>query len=83
MICDQTIRLTGTASARDYPAHLRPVAFRDPETGKKLDFLTNDVTLPALPAANLYRLFLCQAGSLYLFLHAMYRGARWPAKSRM
>jgi Domain of unknown function (DUF4372)/Transposase DDE domain len=56
VICDQTIKLTGTASARNYPAHLRRVAFRDPETGKKLDFLTNDFTLPALTVANLYRL---------------------------
>ena len=56
VICDQTIKLTGKISARNYPAHLRRVAFRDPETGKKLDFLTNDFTLPALTVANLYRL---------------------------
>ncbi len=56
VICDQTIKLTGRVSASDYPAHLRRVAFRDPETGKKLDFLTNDFTLPALTVANLYRL---------------------------
>lgn len=45
LICDQTIRLTGTTSAQDYPAHLRRIAYCDPETGKKLDFLTNDFTL--------------------------------------
>jgi hypothetical protein len=56
LICDQTIRLTGTTSAQDYPAHLRRVAYRDPETGKKLDFLTNDFTLLALTVAELYRL---------------------------
>lgn len=56
VICDQTIQLTGRVSACDYPAHLRRVAFRDPETGKKLNFLTNDFTLPALTVANLYRL---------------------------
>ena len=56
LICDQTIRLTGTTSARDYPAHLRRVAYRDPEAGKKLDFLTNDFTLLPLTVAELYRL---------------------------
>ena len=56
LICDQTIRLTGTKSAVDYPAYLRRVAYRDPETGKKLNFLTNDFTLRALTVAELYRL---------------------------
>lgn len=56
LICDQTIRLTGTTSAQDYPAHLRRVAYRDPETDKKLDFLTNDFTLLPLTVAELYRL---------------------------
>jgi hypothetical protein len=55
LICDQTIRLTGTTSPQDYPVHLRRVAYRDPETGKKLDFLTNDFTLLALTIAELYR----------------------------
>lgn len=56
LICDQTIRLTGTTSAQDYPDHLRRVAYRDPETGKKLDFLTNDFTLLPLTIAELYLL---------------------------
>jgi len=56
LICDQTIVLTGTHSGEDYPAHLRRVAYRDPETRKKLDFLTNDFTLPALTITELYRL---------------------------
>ena len=56
LICDQTIRLTGTTSAQDYPAHLRRVAYRDPETGKRLDFLTNDFTLLPLTIAELYRM---------------------------
>lgn len=56
LICDQTIRLTGTESATVYPHRLRRVAYRDPETGKKFDFLTNDFTLPALTVASLYRL---------------------------
>lgn len=56
LVCDQTIRLTGTTSAQDYPSHLRRIAFRDPKTGKKLDFLTNDFTLAALTVAELYRM---------------------------
>jgi hypothetical protein len=56
LICDQTIRLTGTTSAQDYPDHLRRVAYRDPKTAKKFDFLTNDFTLQALTVAELYRL---------------------------
>ncbi len=56
LICDQTIVLTGTQSPHDYPEPLRRVSYRDPETGKKLDFLTNDFSLPALTIAELYRL---------------------------
>jgi hypothetical protein len=56
LICDQTIRLTGTTSPQDYPVHLRRVAFMDPESGKKLDFLTNDFTLRALTISDLYRM---------------------------
>jgi len=56
LICDQTIQLTGTDAQTDYPAHLRRVAYRDPETSKKLDFLTNDFVLPALTVADLFRL---------------------------
>jgi hypothetical protein len=53
---DQTIRLTGVTSPEDYPDHLRRVAYRDPETGKKLEFLTNDFALGPLTIAELYRL---------------------------
>ncbi len=56
LICDQTIVLTGTHSSHDYPVPLRRVSYRDPETGQKLDFLTNDFSLPALTIAELYRL---------------------------
>lgn len=56
LVCDQTIRLTGPTSALDYPTHLRRVAFRDPKSGKKLDFFTNDFTLGALTVAELYRM---------------------------
>lgn len=56
LICDQTIRLTGATSPEDYPDHLRRVAYRDPETGKRLEFLTNDFSLRPLTIAELYRL---------------------------
>jgi IS4 transposase len=32
---------------RGYPAHLRRVRFKEPETGKTFVFLTNQMTLPA------------------------------------
>ena len=40
---------------RDYPSHLRRIRFRDPETGKRLVFLTNQFTLPALTICALYK----------------------------
>ena len=40
----------------DCPSHLRRVAFRDLETGKKIDFLANDFTVGALTATELYRI---------------------------
>jgi IS4 transposase len=53
--CDQTIRLTGTDSATDYPERLRRVKYLDPETGKRLVFLTNNFLLSAKTIADLYR----------------------------
>ncbi len=55
LICDQTIRLTGYYTSRDYPDQLRRIRYRDPETGKVLTFLTNNTTLSALTIAELYR----------------------------
>lgn len=56
VVCDQTIALTGVTTALDYPEHLRYVRYRDPETGKRLGFLTNDFTLPVLTVVGLYRM---------------------------
>jgi len=53
--CDQTISLVWFYSARGYPAPLRRIRYRDPERHKKLVFLTNNFTLPALVIADLYR----------------------------
>ena len=55
IICDQTIALDGHATSKSYPAHLRRVRFRDPETGKTLIFLTNNFTLPATTICALYK----------------------------
>ena len=55
LICDQTIALTGTTSRKDYPAYLRRIRFKDPETGKTLVFLTNNFALPAATICALYK----------------------------
>jgi len=52
---DQTIALAGRAAGKAYPAPLRRVSYADPETGKRLVFLTNDFSLPALAIAKLYK----------------------------
>ncbi len=53
--CDQIIELTGPKTATLYPQPLRRIRYTDPETGKRLVFLTNDFTLPALTIAQLYQ----------------------------
>jgi len=53
--CDQTIALTGPKTATLYPLPLRRIRYTDPDTGKRLVFLTNDFTLPALTIAQLYK----------------------------
>jgi Domain of unknown function (DUF4372)/Transposase DDE domain len=53
--CDQTIRLTGAATAKEYPRPLRRIKYVDPDTGKRLVFLTNNFVLDALTIAKLYK----------------------------
>ena len=55
MISDFLVRLRGPLSRTLYPDTLRRVRYRDPETGKHLTFLTNNLTLDALTIALLYR----------------------------
>ena len=55
LICDQTITLNGYYAAKHYPAHLRRIRYRDPETDKTLVFLTNQFALPALTICALYK----------------------------
>ena len=52
---DQTVTLSGFYSKKDYPDALRRVVYHDAETDKRLVFLTNNFTLPALTIAQLYR----------------------------
>jgi hypothetical protein len=55
LICDQTVVLTVFYSQQGYPNRLRRIRFKDPGTGKRLVFLTNNFALPALTITQLYR----------------------------
>jgi IS4 transposase len=55
ILCDQRIALDGVYTRKNYPAPLRRVRFNDPETGKTLIFLTNQMTLLALTICALYK----------------------------
>jgi Transposase DDE domain len=52
---DQTVILSSFESASVYPDALRRVSYCDAETGKRLKFLTNNFTLPALTIAQIYK----------------------------
>ena len=49
------IRLVNLSSIRHYPDKLRRIHYVDPDTGKSLVFLTNNLELPALTIALLYK----------------------------
>jgi len=53
--CDQAIMLTTFYPAKHYPEPLRRIRYRDPETDKRLVFLTNHFDLPAQTVALLYK----------------------------
>lgn len=53
--CDQTIMLTGPVSQQKYCQRLRRVRFYDASMDKRLIFITNDFTQPALTIAQLYK----------------------------
>jgi len=55
VIFDQTLMLQGYQSARDYPESFRGVRYKDPETGKRLLFITNNTVLSALQICALYK----------------------------
>jgi len=56
LICDQTVVLTVFYSRKGFESPLRRIRFKDPASGKRLVFLTNNFTLPALTITELYRL---------------------------
>jgi hypothetical protein len=56
LICDQTVALTVFYSRKGFEAPLRRIKFIDPESGKRLVFLTNNFALPALTITQLYRM---------------------------
>lgn len=53
--CDQTVRLTGFYTAKDYPEKLRRIKYYDHESGRTFVFLTNNLLLPAMTITELYR----------------------------
>ena len=55
ILFDQTIVLTGFYSQQQYPDTLRRIGFIDPDTDKKLTFMTNNMIEPAITIARLYR----------------------------
>src|ERR1022692_4948238 len=52
---DHIVILSSFESASVYPYPLRRVSYCDAETGKRLKFLTNNFTLPALTIAQIYK----------------------------
>ena len=54
IIADQTVALDGVRTERYYPAHLRRIRYKDPDSGKTLVFLTNRTGLDALTVCALY-----------------------------
>jgi hypothetical protein len=55
LVSDQHIQLMGYRSYKRYPELIRQVTYIDPETGKTLEFLTNNMTLSALTICALYK----------------------------
>jgi hypothetical protein len=53
--CDQIVVPTVFYSRKDYPEKLRRVVFLDKDKDLRLNLLTNQMTLPALTIAELYR----------------------------
>jgi IS4 transposase len=55
LVCDQTVLLTGFYSRQGFSRPLRRIKFNDPQTGKRLVFLTNNFAQDALTIAKLYK----------------------------
>jgi hypothetical protein len=55
LVCDQTVVLTAFYSRQGFNRPLRRIKFIDPQTGKRLVFLTNNFAQDALTIAKLYK----------------------------
>jgi Domain of unknown function (DUF4372)/Transposase DDE domain len=55
VLSDQTVILSSVESATAYPDPLRKVSYFDSERSKRLNFLTNNFTLPARTIADIYK----------------------------
>ena len=55
LVCDQTVILTGFYSRQGFDRPLRRIKFNDPETDKRLVFLTNNFAQPARTITKLYK----------------------------
>ncbi len=55
LLFDQTVVLICFYAVQEYPDAMRRIGYRDPETGRKFVFLTNNFSEPALTIAQLYR----------------------------
>jgi hypothetical protein len=53
--CDQIVVPTGFYPRKNYPEKLRRVVFVDTDKDNRINLLTNQMTLPALTIADLYR----------------------------
>jgi hypothetical protein len=52
---DQTVILKGYYTCKDYPERLRRISYFDAENHRRLVFITNQLHLPALTIAQLYK----------------------------
>ena len=55
LTCDQGIEFTGKQTAKKCPIQLRRIGYRDPETGRRYVFLTNNFKLAARTIADIYK----------------------------
>ena len=55
LTCDQTIELTGRVKGKNCPIPLRRIGFKDPDSGNRYVFLTNNFRLSAKTIAAIYK----------------------------
>jgi hypothetical protein len=55
ILSDKVIELTGPVTKTSYPGHLRKITYHDTETGKRYEFLTNDMERDAQQIAAIYK----------------------------